>query len=129
MILSPAAIHGQMQAVANQIDAGGSNGFILLLAGGTVAVRGKLAFPCGTVNGTVLTFNSMPFFVSPIATGKLTSAQITNSNGTVVVSDLSVGTPLSGADVVVSTGDNTLSISAGQTAQFLAAQITGGNGS
>lgn len=108
------------------IDSGGGNGFIKLLAGSTVVSTISLARPCGTVNGGVLTFDGTLLDPAAANTGVVTSAIVTDSNGALMISDLSVGIPPSNDyDVLISNGLNSTLITAGQTVQILSAQITG----
>lgn len=120
-----ATINARLQAVANQIDAGGGNGFLLLLANSTVISRVQLARPCGVVSGGILTFLGTLLDPSAAATGFVNSGQFTDSNGVVVASGMSVGTPLQTADIIISNGLTSTLITAGQVVQVLAAQITG----
>jgi hypothetical protein len=125
VVYSLACITARLAALSSLIDAGASNGLLVLLASGTVVASISLAKPSATANGGVLNFNGMPIVVTATGTGNVTSAQVTDSNGRLVFSDASVGIPGSAADVVISTGDNSTNIAAGNTIQVLAMQITG----
>ena len=119
-------INARLQAVANQIDGGGGNGFLQLLANSTVISTIQLARPCGTISGGVLTFQGTLLDPAAGATGTITSGQFLDSNLTIVGYGMSVGIPTtSGVDIIIANGLNTLLITAGQTVQVLAAQITG----
>lgn len=125
VIYSAAAINARLQAVENLIDAGGGNGFLQLLALSTVISTIQLARPSGIVNGGVLTFSGTLLDPAAAGTGNITSGRITDSNGTIILTDMSVGTPLAAADITISNGLNTVLITAGQAVLVLAAQITG----
>jgi hypothetical protein len=124
---SQACIDARLQAVADNIDGGGSNGSLVLIAGAAAVSTVRLALPCGDVNGGVLTFASSTPLIDPAAaaTGVVTTARIQDSSSAVVVSDLSVGIPGSTADVVIANNRNSTLITAGQTVSVLAAQISG----
>lgn len=123
-VYSVACINARLQGVVDTIDGGGSNGFLILRQGTTNLVSIQLARPCGTISGGVLTFSGT-LQDTASTTGSADNVIINDSVGTTVVSDLTVGIPLSGADVIVSNGLNSTLISAGQTVQVLSAQITG----
>lgn len=120
-----ATVNARLQAVANQIDAGGGNGFILLLANSTVISRVQLARPCGSVSGGVLTFLGTLLDPFAAATGLVNTGQLTDSNGVIIASGLTVGTPLQSADIIISNGLSSTLITVGQVVQVLAAQIQG----
>jgi|SRR6266446_6372073 len=125
IIYSLAAINARLQGVITTIDAGSSNGRIVLLAGAAAISTVLLAKPSGTVNGGVLTFTGPLSDPSAGGTGNITGGQIQDSNGSIAVSGLTAGIPLSGADIIISNGLNSTFVSAGQAVQVLAAQITG----
>jgi hypothetical protein len=60
-----------------------------------------------------------------VATGIVNNAQIRNSAGVVMISDLSIGIPGQTADVIMFNGLSNTLISSGNAVQVLAAQITG----
>lgn len=122
---SQTAIDYRLQGVIDAIDSGGSNGLLLLMSDSTVISTISLARPCGTVSGGILTFVGTLVDPSATGTGYVNDAQIWNSNGVVMVSELTVGIPSQVADVIISNGLNNTLISAGQAVQVLAAQITG----
>jgi len=125
VIYSLPAINARLQGVITTIDGGSSNGRIVLLAGATPISTVLLAKPSGTVNGGVLTFTGPLSDQSAAGTGNITGGQIQDSNGSVIVSGLSAGIPLSGADIIISNSLNSTFISNGQVVSVLAAQITG----
>jgi hypothetical protein len=93
----------RMQAVADQIDGGSGSPAAGKLIIGTAAMGTVLAIvpfvvPCGTVSGDTLTFDYDPdISVFAIATGTAAAATIVDSDGTTLISGLTVGT--SGANV------------------------------
>ena len=118
------AINDRLQGVITAIDEAG-NGYLRLYAGGTLVSSIQLANPCGTVNGGVLTFTGTLLDPSAANTGLLDSARIEDGAGATMISGLTVGIPISGADILVSNGLNTTLVTAGQTVAVLSAQITG----
>ena len=122
---SPTAINYRLLGVVNAIDSGASNGVMVLLHDSTVISTISLARPCGTVSGGVLTFVGTLLDPSAAATGFINNAQLRNSDGVVMASDLSVGVPTQLVDVIIVNGLNSTLISSGQAVQVLAAQITG----
>ena len=122
---SLACINARLQAVVDNIDGGGSNGSLVLLSNSTVISTVSLARPCGTINGGVLTFSGTLLDPSAAATGIVTTAEIWDSTGAIVISGLTVGIPLSPGDVTIVNGFNSTLITVGQVVQVLAAQITG----
>lgn len=116
-------INNRLQAVIDTIDGSGS-GFIILRNGTTELVSIQLATPCGTVSGQVLTFDGT-LQDTATATSSADNCIITDAVGATVVSGLTVGIPLSGADVIISNGLNNTLITSGDTVQVLSAQITG----
>lgn len=121
---SATAINARLQAVIDTIDAGGSNGFLLVREGSATLVSIQLARPCGTVSGGVLTFSGT-LLDTATATGSADNCIINDSTGANVVTGLTVGIPFSSADAIISNGLNTTAITLGQTVQVLSAQITG----
>lgn len=126
MIYSLTAINARLQAVVSTIDGGSGNGTlrVLALAGVTLSTI-SLARPCGTVSGGVLTLSGTLLDPSAAGTGLAETVRIEDSSGNTVVSGLTVGIPLSGANVVMSNGLNSTLISSGQVIQLLSGQITG----
>jgi len=119
-------INARLQAVANTIDAAGSPGYLIIRDNsGTTLSTIQLARPCGTVNGGILTFTGTLLDPAATATGTAENAIITDASGAVMISGLTVGIPLSSADIIMSNGLNSTVISVGQVVQLLSAQITG----
>jgi len=124
-VYSQTVINQRLQVIVNNIDGGGSNGFLQLLSNSTVISTVQLARPSGVVSGGVLTFLGTLLDPSAAASGGITTGRFTDSNGVVIAFGLTAGLPLSGADIIVNNGLGTLLVTAGQTVQVLAAQITG----
>jgi len=119
---STACKTARMAAVVTQIDAGASAGTLEIGTSGfgsTLAVI-TLADPSGTAASGVLTFDFDPDVSdsSANATGTAAEARIKDSDGTVVISGLTVGT--SGTDIIL---DST-SITSGQTVTLTSGTIT-----
>ena len=113
--------NARMQAVADNIDGGSGAGYIEIgtTGMGTVLAVITLADPCGTVSGGVLTFSGFPKSdTSANDTGTAAAAVIKASDGTVVVSGLTVGT--SASDIIL----DTTSIAAGEVVTLNSATIT-----
>jgi hypothetical protein len=111
-----------MTAVRDAIDAGSGAGVLQIgtAAMGTVLATITLADPSGTVAGAgVLTLSGFPKSdTAADATGTAAAARIRDSNGTDVITGLTVGT--SGADVIL----DSVSITAGQTVTINSAVFT-----
>lgn len=122
---SSTAINDRLLGVVEAIDAGGTNAHLKLFDGGLLVSTIELTRPCGTVDGGVLTLSGNLIDISAAATGSLDVGAIYDSNGDVVISGLSVGIPLSGADIKISNGLNSTLISSGQVVVLLSAQIIG----
>lgn len=112
----------RMQAVADAIDAGSGPGTLEIATTGFASILAilTLADPCGTVSGAVLTFDTTPPVEDSAAnaTGTAAVARIKDSNGNVIVNNLTVGT--SGTDIVLTS----TSITTGQLVQITSATIT-----
>ncbi len=125
VVYSQTAIDYRLEGVINAIDSGASNGSFIIREGTTNLSTISLARPCGTVDGGVLTFVGTLIDPAATATGTADNVIIQNSDGITMVSQLTVGIPLSGRDVIISNGLNSTLITAGQVVQLLSAQITG----
>jgi hypothetical protein len=121
---SQTAINDRLAGVVTAIGDSG-NGLLKLMSGATVLSTIQLAAPCGTVNGGVLTFTGTLLDPSAANTGSASSALITDGAGNVMISGLTVGIPLSGADIILTNGLNSTLITAGQVVELLSGQITG----
>lgn len=121
---SVSAINNRLLGVVTTIDAGVGNGVLVLLANSTVICTITLQKPSGTASGGVLSFTG-PLLGTAGVAGNVTTAQFWDSNSNVIVSGLTAGIPLSGADVIISNGLNSTFINTAQSIQILSAQITG----
>ena len=126
VIYSAATKTARMQAVADEIDGG------VIVAGGTLEI-GTTAFaaviaiftltdPCGTVSGNVLTFDFDPDLstVGVGGGGTAAVARIKDSDGTIVVSGLTVTATGGGGDIEL---DN-LSIATDQVVNLATGALT-----
>lgn len=114
------AINARLQAVATLLD----GGQFILLAGATVICSITMSTPSGSVSGGVFTITT-PLTGVAIATGTVTSVSLRDSTAVTIVDGLTVGIPLSGADVTIFNGLSSTLINTGQPVQIIAAQITG----
>lgn len=122
---STTAKNNRLQAVIDLLDAGGGPAVLVIgtsaLSGGTgVLATIPLADPCATKSGGVLTLAGMPKSATASGTGTAAKAELRDSDGTVVVSGLTVDT--SAADIII----NAVEISSGQTVQITSGTITHG---
>jgi hypothetical protein len=112
----------RMAAVIAQIDAGAGPGTLEIGTTGMASVLAvlTLADPCGSAASGVLTFDFDPAVTDASAdnSGAAAEARIKDSNGTIVISGLTVGT--SGANINL---DST-SITAGQSVSLTSGTIT-----
>lgn len=119
---STAAKTARMAAVIAQIDAGAAAGTLEIGTTGMGSVLAilTLADPCGSAASGVLTFDFDPDIsdASTNASGTAAEARIKDSDGTVIISGLTVGT--SGTDIVL----DSVSITAGQTVTLTTGTIT-----
>lgn len=119
------AINARLEGVVDFIDSGVTNGSFVIREGTTVLSTISLARPCGTVGGGVLTFDGTLLDPAAANTGNADNVAIYNGDGNLAIENLTVGIPLSGADVIMSNGLNSTLITAGQTVQLLSGQIIG----
>lgn len=122
VIYSLACINARLNAVVSTIGNGGS---LVLFAQSTTISTIVLAFPCGIVNGGVLTFTGTLLDPSASGTGTVTGAIVKDGLGNTVVSGLTAGIPGTGADIIISNGLNSTFITTTQSVQLLSATITG----
>jgi hypothetical protein len=112
----------RMTAVRDLIDAGSGAGRLEIgtTAMGSVLATVTLGDPSGTIAGAgVLTLSGFPRSdTSADASGTAAAARIVDSDGTAVITGLTVGT--SGTDVIL----DSLSITAGQTVTINSAVFT-----
>jgi hypothetical protein len=122
VVYSITAINARLQGVVTAV---GNNGLLKIRQGSTSLSTIQLANPCGTASGGVLTFSGTMVDPAASATGNADNVIVTDAASNTMISGLTVGIPGSGADVIISNGLNTRAITAGQSVQVLAAQITG----
>lgn len=120
---STAAKNARLEGVISVIDGGSGPGVLQIGTTGmaTVLAEITLADPCGTASGGVLTFSGFPKSdTSANATGVAAAARIRDSNGTDVITGLTVGQSGSGADLIL----DTTNIDAGEIVTLNSATIT-----
>ena len=123
VIYSTSAKNARLTALANTIDAVTGAGVLQIgtSAMATVLADITLADPCATVSGGVLTFSGFPRSdTSANATGVAAAARIRDSSGNDVITGLTVGTPGSGADIIL----ETTNIDTGEIVTLNSATIT-----
>lgn len=118
-------INARLQGVVTALDSGPGNAVLRLFAGGVLLSTITLAKPSGAVAGGVLTFAVPHSDVNAAATGNANVAMITDSTGANTITGLTVGIPLSGANVIIANGLNSTLISAGQVVTIISGQIIG----
>lgn len=122
IIYSQTVINARLQGVVTSI---GNAGLLRLLAGGNLVSTITLANPCGVVGGGVLTFTVPVFDLSATGTGVADSAVIEDAGSNLMISGLTVGIPLSGANVIINNGANSTLINIGQIVTMISGQIIG----
>lgn len=122
VVYSTAVKNSRLTVVRDAIDAGAAAGYLEIgtTGMGTVLATIPLADPSGSVASGVLTFAMPQSDTNADATGTAAEARIKDSNGTVIVSGLTVGT--SGANINLSS----VGITAGDTVTINSATITHG---
>jgi hypothetical protein len=119
---STATKQARLNAVIAAIDAGAGPGTVEIGTSGMGSVLAilTLADPSGSASGGTLTFDFDPDIsdTSANASGTAAEARIKDSDGTVIISGLTVGT--SGTDIVL----DSVSITAGQTVTLTTGMIT-----
>lgn len=122
VVYSTAVKNSRLTVVRDAIDAGASNGVLEIgtTGMGTVLATIPLADPSGSVSAGVLSLTMPQSDTNADATGTAAEARIKDSNGTVIVSGLTVGT--SGANINLSS----VGITAGDTVTLNSAAITHG---
>lgn len=122
VVYSSTVKNARLTVVRDAIDAGAAAGYLEIgtTGMGSVLATIPLADPSGSVATGVLTFTMPQSDTNADATGTAAEARIKDSNGTVVVSGLTVGT--SGANINLSS----VGITAGDTVTINSAAITHG---
>lgn len=116
-------LSNRLQQVLNAMDAGAAAGVLRLLdSNGSILSSLALSKPSASISGNLMSFNGLSL-VDPAAaaSGTAMRARIEDSNGTIVISGLTVGTG-AGSDIALSP---TNIIIAGQTIAIQAATIMG----
>jgi hypothetical protein len=119
---SQAAITARLQGVINAV---GASGLLKLNHGASPLSTIVLATPCGFTAGGVLTFTGGSMDSAAAGTGNCDNAVITNALGNPMISNMTVGIPGTGANVIIVNGVNTPHITLGQAVQFVAGTIIG----
>lgn len=125
IIYSTTAINARLNGVISAIDGGAGHGVMRLLAGGITISAITLNKPCGAVAGGILTFFVPVLDIAADATGNVNGATIEDSTGALMISGLTVGVPLSGANVIISNGFNSTFVTVGQVVTLISGQIIG----
>jgi hypothetical protein len=122
VVYSTAVKNSRLTVVRDAIDAGASAGVLEIgtTGMGTVLATIPLADPSGSVSAGVLSLTMPQSDTNADATGTAAEARIKDSNGTTIVSGLTVGT--SGANINLSS----VGITAGDTVTLNSASITHG---
>ncbi len=83
----------RMQKIIDLIDAGAGNGYLEIYTAGFALKLGTLTLqkPSWTASGDHITLNGTPADIDADATGQAAIARIKDSNGNVVINNMSVG--------------------------------------
>lgn len=113
----PATLNARLASVATYI----SGGRMILQSSGTTLAT----FTLSTVaeDNYVLTFSGTPITATVAVTGSVNSGAIYNSAGTLAISSMSVGTPITTNQLVINNSSNSTVITAAQTASLLSGEI------
>lgn len=122
VVYSTDMIDARLNAVVTAL---GATATLVLMNGASTLVSIPLANPAGVVSGGILTFTTPSALTLATGTGVANVAVILDSLSAVSISGLTVGIPLSGAEVIISNNLNSTLISAGLHVQLVAAQIVG----
>ncbi len=123
---SLAAINARLGGVVTAIDSGGGHGRLNIYSSAALLlIAVPLATPSGGVAGGILTLAGTPINTTSLAAGTADRATITNSAGVLMVSGLTVGLPLSGANLTIDTGRPNLAIGGGEPVTLVSGQIIG----
>lgn len=122
VVYSTTVKNSRLTVVRDAIDGGSAGGTLEIgtTGMGTVLAVIPLADPCGSVSAGVLSLTMPQSDTNADATGTAAEARIKDSNGTVIVSGLTVGT--SGANINLSS----VGVTAGDTVTLSSAAITHG---
>lgn len=122
VVYSTTVKNSRLTVVRDAIDAGSAAGVLEIGTSGmgTVLATIPLADPCGSVSAGVLTLSTPVSDTNADATGTAAEARIKDSDGTTIISGLTVGT--TGANINLSS----VGITAGDTVSITSAAITHG---
>lgn len=114
----------RMQDVADDIDSGSGAGFLEICTVGYALVLATipLADPCGSVSGDALTFDVPQSDTAADASGNAAIARIKNSDGVVIVDQMTVGNTGGSEHIILNQGNT--AIVAGQAVTVTAFVIT-----
>lgn len=121
VIYSDEAITARLNGLVSAI--GSAAVMRLLDTDGDILASITLGSPFGAVENNIITVTGNRT-ATAIADGTISSAEVTDSSGRQFFTDLTVGIPLSGEEVIVSNGLNSLVVETGQTITLLSGQIT-----
>lgn len=116
--------NAQLQVAVDAIDQGAGNGVMNVgtTGMGAILVTITLNKPCASVANRVMSFSGLPLSAIAIASGTAAEATICDSNGTIIISGLTVGPPASGTfDAII----NDPIIIAGDIVSLITATISG----
>jgi len=122
VVYNTSVINDRLQVVITAIDAGAGSGLIQIgtAAMGSVLSTITLNKPSATISSGVMTFSGLPLVDGSAALGgNPAAARILDSDGTTIISGLTVSTGT--ADIIISHG----TISAGDIVTFVSGSITG----
>lgn len=122
VVYSQSVIDARLNGVVTAL---GASAQLLLQVNGATVSTINLANPVGSVSGGILTFTVPLNDPAAAGTGNVNGAIILDSAAATAISGLTVGIPLSGADVIISNGLNSTLVSSGQVVSLIGAQITG----
>lgn len=125
IIYSQTAITFRLGGVVSAIDSGAGFGVLRILDGANTLITITLQKPCGVAALGVLTFSGFPINGTAVGSGSANGGQMESSDGTVMISGLTVGIPGSGANIIVVNGLNSTVVALGQTVTALSGQIIG----
>lgn len=125
IVYSTTAINARLNGLVSAIDGGPGNGIIRLFDGALLLAEVTLAKPSATVAGGVLNFIVPQVDLTANATGNVNAATVEDSTGVVMISGLTVGIPLSGANIIISNGLNSTLVTVGQVVTLVLGRIIG----
>lgn len=123
VIYNDSVKNAQLQIAVDAIDAGSGNGVMNVGTAGMAIILATITLnnPCATVANRVMSFSGLPLSTIAVAGGTAAEANICDSNGTIIISGLTVGTPGGTFDAII----NDATIIAGGIVSLLTATISG----